>query len=247
MKTRTTLLIGSLLLILFAPYSAAAVEPAGSLLEKGNEAYSRKAYDEAIDLYNQIITQYGFSAPVLYNIANSYAQKGEVGSAILHYKRAAVLAPSDSDIRGNLEKVRKESGLFQQEPVGADRIFKFLTINQWAITGLLGLSVLAFFSLATTRTQFAKATNYTIYITCLLLIFGSGAGVLIRYHEMNPSVVISKDAKIRISPFDSASSIGSIREGRLTYPQKSHGKYIFVEDEIGRKGWIAKQAVESVY
>lgn len=246
MKTSPIFFLFSLLLLL-TPVSHATDSTPENLLEKGNEAYSRKAYDEAIGFYETILAKHGYSASLLFNIANSYAQKGEVGKAVLYYKRAEVLAPSHPDVVGNLDKIRTESGLFQQEPEGIDRFFMKFTMNQWAIATLLALLALTFFLVATTRTKMSKTRQAAVCFFTMLLIFTCGTGVFIRFSSLNPLVVISSDAKILISPFGSASSIGSIQEGRLTYPQKTHGEYIFITDETGRKGWIESQSVEAVY
>jgi tetratricopeptide (TPR) repeat protein len=72
-----------------------------------NAASSSGKYDEAITCYQKIIETRGYSAAVLYNLASSYAQSGNNGLAILNYERALRLAPSDPDILGNLEAVRK--------------------------------------------------------------------------------------------------------------------------------------------
>ncbi|HDK43504.1 MAG TPA: hypothetical protein ENG91_02995 [Desulfobacteraceae bacterium] len=49
-----------------------------------------------------------------------------------------------------------------------------------------------------------------------------------------------------ISPFTSAGSSGTIREGRLVRPVKSHGNFLLVADENGRSGWLNKAALELI-
>jgi len=83
--------------------------------ESGNAAYSIGEYDKAIEIYRDIIADEGSGAGLLYNLANSYAKKGQVGLAILNYERALKLSPSDPNTLGNLAKVRKDKGLFIQE------------------------------------------------------------------------------------------------------------------------------------
>src|ERR1700704_5748320 len=53
----------------------------------------------------------GYSAPELYNLANSYARAGKPGLAVLNYERARLLEPEDADIEANLRRVREMSGL----------------------------------------------------------------------------------------------------------------------------------------
>ncbi len=105
-----------LLLTLFLSSTAfLRVALKSSLFQKGNEAYSRGDYAQAIAQYEQITETAGYAPSVLYNLANSYALSGQTGRAVLNYERALRLAPSDSDISGNLELVKKENGLFPRE------------------------------------------------------------------------------------------------------------------------------------
>src|ERR1700688_1343375 len=52
----------------------------------------------------------GYSAPALYNLANSFARAGKPGLAVLNYERARLLDPKDLDIEANLRHVREASG-----------------------------------------------------------------------------------------------------------------------------------------
>ena len=85
------------------------------LLQQANNAYHERDYDLAVKIYEQLINENGYSAGILYNLANTYAQKGETGRAIVNYQRARLLAPGDPDIKGNLEVVNKKAGLFDDE------------------------------------------------------------------------------------------------------------------------------------
>lgn len=246
MKSKVSLSIALIFFFLSAIATTVAAANQEMLFEQANEAYSRGAYDQAIGFYETIVVNQGYSAPLLYNLANSYAQQGAVGKAVLNFERAAILAPSNPDIAGNLAKVRKESGLFQQESTGIDRIFRLLKINQWSGLALGGLALLALFLLATIRFQFAKTTHYLVYLIGVLLLASGIVGTIARNQHLHPSVVTSNDAKLLISPFSSASPVGAISEGRLVYPQKKHGAYNLVEDETGRKGWLETTLMESV-
>jgi tetratricopeptide (TPR) repeat protein len=232
--------------LLLSSLACRAGEAEEQLLQQGNEAYSRGDYPQAISHYQQLTATAGFSAPVLFNLANSHAQAGEIGRAVLNYERALRLAPGDSDIAGNLELVRKESGLFTGEPEGAARFFHLLHLGQWATIGLLAVGLFALFQLAALRYPFSGKTFGGVATTCLLLLCLAAAGTFIRYRQFNPAVVIAPDARLLISPFPAAGSVGAIQEGRLVYPEKSHGDFTYVRDETNRKGWIPSAMVERV-
>ncbi len=216
------------------------------LFQQGNEAYSRGDYEQAIARYEELTATTGFSPAVLYNLANSYAQAGKIGRAVVNFERAQRLAPSDSDITGNLELVRKESGLFASEPGGADRLFHFLNLQQWAILGLLTLVGFTLFQAAAMKYRLGTKTGTGVRIAGILLLGLAVAGITIHYRHFKPAVVITADARLLISPFPSAASVGAIQEGRLVYPQKNHGAFTAVRDETNRSGWILSTDIEAV-
>ncbi|MGB3210657.1 MAG: tetratricopeptide repeat protein [Desulforhopalus sp.] len=236
------LLVG-LLLSATAGNADTAVE---KLFREGNEAYSRGDYAQAISKYEQITATAGYSPSVLYNLANSYAMSGKTGRAILNYERALRLSPSDSDIAGNLQLVKKENGLFPKESSGAERFFGLLSLNQW--TALLPVSLLLFtgFMIAARKYRFSRQLSIGVGTGCLLLLCLATTGTLFRYQFFNPSVVVSPEVKLFISPFESSAPIGALQEGRLVYPQKNHGNFTYVTDETDRKGWIPSSLIESV-
>ncbi|TKB24287.1 tetratricopeptide repeat protein [Desulfopila sp. IMCC35006] len=216
------------------------------LFRRGNEAYSRGDYDQAIANYEQLTTTAGYAPAVLYNLANSYAMAGKTGKAILNYERALRLAPADSDIAGNLELIKKEHGLFPQEPSTAEKFFQLLTLNQWTTLILLALLLITAYLFASMKYRFSRQFSIGARACCLLLLCLGTAGTIFRYQDFNPSVVVAPDVKMLISPFASSASVGTLPEGRLVYPQKSHGSFSYVADEMNRHGWIDSSLIEPI-
>ena len=240
--------IAQTLIVFFLAFFPFAVQAGDveSTFESGNAAYSVGEYDKAIEIYSEIIASEGSGAGVLYNLANSYAQKGQAGLAILNYERALKLSPSDPNILGNLAKVRKDKGLFTQEEGKVARFVSKLSTDTWAIVGLgclLFVAVLLFVRLRYKPSRRALTLSAVSAVLLLMLsVFGAGYG----YQSYNPLVVIASDIKLQISPFEGASSTGAIEEGRLLFPVKQHGEYTYVTDRSGRKGWVKGEAVEAV-
>ena len=73
------------------------------LWEQANAAYNSAEYAQAQSLYEAIAAKGLQSAPLYYNMANTYFKQGDVAHAILYYHRALRLEPADEDIRHNLE------------------------------------------------------------------------------------------------------------------------------------------------
>lgn len=65
--------------------------------------YMHGEYAKAAEAYEAVSKMDGQSPALLFNLANSYAQTGEIGKAILYYSRANRLDPTNKEIRNNLD------------------------------------------------------------------------------------------------------------------------------------------------
>ena len=119
-----------------------SVQAADNRFKKATIAYNDGEYQLAIEGFESLARD-GLSSALLYNLANSYAQNGQTGMAILNYERAARLAPGDSDIRGNLELLRKERTLFQEEQTVSQRFIRLLGLDLWTILATAGFILFA--------------------------------------------------------------------------------------------------------
>jgi len=69
----------------------------------------RQYYSEAILCYEKLIEQGKIvNGKLFYNLASAYLLNGDVGRAVLHFRNAEKLDPSDPDIRKNLAYARSQ-------------------------------------------------------------------------------------------------------------------------------------------
>jgi hypothetical protein len=59
-------------------------------------------------------------------------------------------------------------------------------------------------------------------------------------------VVAPKEAILRLSPFDSADSIGTIPEGELVTVEDRHNDYLRIEARNHHFGWLQEKDLEPV-
>lgn len=92
------------LAILLAMTFASVVKAtaAESSVSLADSLYAKGEYSKAAEAYLAISQVDGVSPGLLFNLANSYAQAGDLGSAVLYYSRAARLDPTNKEIRNNL-------------------------------------------------------------------------------------------------------------------------------------------------
>ena len=217
------------------------------LFQQAGAAYGQGNFKQAIDSYEKIIRLHGYSASVLYNLGNSYAQDNKIGMAILCYERARRLSPRDPDILGNLQYLSKKHGLFSPDPGQAGRFFSWLGLNDWTIIaavslGLLTLSLAAASFLGSTRARLMSR----IAAGCLIILAYNSAAAIFSSRSWQAAIVTAPKARLSLSPFPTATSIGTIQEGRQVRIGKGNGDYIYVTDETGRSGWIVRSAIEAI-
>jgi len=244
MKNKHYLQMLSLLGLLLLSFAGTA-QAVDERFEKATIAYNNGLYQQAIENFESLASK-GLSSGLLYNLANSYAQNGQTGMAILNYERAARLAPGDSDIQGNLELLRKEKTLFQEEKTLSQRFVHLFGLDRWTILAVVGFMSFAVCILFPPTPKLKMSTRKIIATVSLLLTMAAGFGIAGQYRHYHDAVVVADNARLRISPFESAAASGSIQEGRLLSPKKVHNNYTLVEDETGRSGWLANDEFLSI-
>lgn len=76
-------------------------------LAAGNPREAKTLYLEALLRFEKIANAGGIkNGRLFYDIGNAYFRRGELGKAILYYKRAEKLIPRDSNLRQNLQYAR---------------------------------------------------------------------------------------------------------------------------------------------
>ena len=125
----------------FSPLTSYAVTKA-----EADSAYVRGEYQQAITQYESLLKQ-GASADLYYNLGNAYYRTENITRAVLNYERALLLAPSDRDIRFNLQMARSKT----TDKITPEQEMFFVTwyhslvnlasVDGWARTALLSLAL----------------------------------------------------------------------------------------------------------
>lgn len=79
-----------------------------SEVQKADSAYMEGDYSKAIEIYNEVASSEGISAPLLFNLGNAYMKSDDYGRAMLAYLRAKRLDPSNKQITGNLNYLKEK-------------------------------------------------------------------------------------------------------------------------------------------
>jgi len=223
-------------LLLAASLANAAVNPGP--WETANNSFAQGNYAAAARGYETIIAQQGYSAPVLFNLANAQQRDGQLGQAVLNYERAALLAPNDPDLAANLNSARQKAGLAPERPSPMRNIMRALTLNSW-----FGLATAALFLIAVApllkrlRPQLRRALNFgSVLATFTLLVAVSALGL--RGTDLRRAVVTTPAVVAGVSPVTVAQPVFKLRAGEVVTLQKTHGDFALIRNPSGQEGWV---------
>jgi len=241
-----------LAIVLLAAGGAAAQDPE-ELFERGNVAYDRGAFAEAVEAYESIV-RFGFRDPrVEYNLGNAYFKLGNLGRAILHYERAHRLSPTDPDIRANLDLARSrrfdrvedqeiafvvKAVRSAQDRVGPDRqALAFLGLV-WCIAALVCW-------LATRSRGVGPAGGWTLagLVVAATLVGVSWWMTWERLEGTRIAVVLEDTVEVLAGPGSNNATLFTVHEGLALEVRAQRTEWLQVSLPNGFNGWIPISAV----
>lgn len=240
--------IGLSLLVALITVALAGLARAGSpgvSFDEANRSYSQGRYADAAADFAAIARSRGWSAPLLYDLANAYAEEGKVGQSILSYERAQVLAPRDADIAANLAYVRAKAGLPIRAWPWYERLARQLGPTTWTLLAVVGFCLAGVGFVAMRRWR----RHRLVYVAALGALMGvtAASATVVLDRDLDHAVVVErKSAPVRVSPFDTAVSEVALSEGEDVSVIGRHGDFVRVRDGNGRTGWVQFSAVQPV-
>ena len=70
--------------------------------------YEQKQYEQAKDIYNDVISKGVESSEIYYNLGNIYYSAGDVGNAVVCHLRALKMNPSNANADNNLKVIMSD-------------------------------------------------------------------------------------------------------------------------------------------
>ena len=212
-----------------------------------NKFYAEGKFPEAANAYGKILASGAASSALYFNYGNAEFKVGNLGNAIVAFRRAELLAPRDSEIRANLAFVRNQvQGATVRESFWQNRLGN-LSLNEWTIFATIAFW-LTFLLLAAKQLRPALATKLksATWIFAALTIFsGTILGVQAANHfTKQTAVVISAQATARSGPFDDAQNAFTARDGAELSVLDRREDWVQVADGSGKIGWLQNKLVE---
>lgn len=227
-------------------------------LEKAAQYFSDNDFEEAAEIYENLIKTEGPASELYYNLANCYHRMGNLARARLFYEKALILDPYDSSIKNNLEMLtlQLETGqevlftslldkiLFESSSILSAEKWAFLfTFFTWMVL-LLGIVWLF------AQKKSIKKIGFYLGLVGLvisLLSFFMGRERYLFEHNSNYHITLNnKGAKIYLAPDIVSPVIEDIPQGRKTLIIDSMDTWYKVWLEKDIQGWVKKEDGEKI-
>jgi tetratricopeptide (TPR) repeat protein len=237
-----------------AAASALALADGRETFDRANAMFEAGDFAGAAAAYDEILAEHGPRAAVYYNLGNSHLRMGDHGPAILAYERARLLSPRDPDLRANLALARKNAAAFDGEPGMHPRVeaaLQFLSRNEWSWLVAAGAMLLGGLGLLcgvakVKRGWMTRVTAISAAFAALMILAGSAA-LYLRRDEAARGVILSADAVLRLSPFETAEPVATPGPGRIVKLGEKNGDFRFIEiPGTDLQGWLADKDVAPV-
>jgi len=222
-------------------------EPA-ALFEKAHAAYVAADYATAEHVYRTLIAQGHATSEVWYNLGNTLFHAGRLGEAILHYRRAWLLAPRDADSLANLNLAAQRTGATLPEPGWWSRYAHEASASEWRIILLTGYWILlAAALLAVIAPGFRRFARPVILAALFTIVLGAaGWSYWHAWLRQPEAVVLHGEQTARYEPRTSATPYFSLPEGSIVRIEDTFDAWMKVAAG-GKSGWIERSAIEPVY
>ncbi|MFP4548613.1 MAG: tetratricopeptide repeat protein [Fidelibacterota bacterium] len=238
-----------LIFILFALPLAA--QDADYLFDKANEAYQQEKYQQAINLYQQIIEKGRVSGKLFYNLGNAYYKINEIGEAILYYKKAKKLMPDDKNVAFNLKLANvKVKDRIQAPPPNFiakihDRLVNLFSLFTWSIIFSLAIFLAAvIFLLRTTLLRKKSRVMLRLILISLVIAAITLYPTLQKYQTeqvANRGVLLNNMAAVYAAPDSESTRLFDIHEGTAFDILDVDGPWYKIQLIDGKQGWLPQE------
>jgi len=187
---------------------------ANRLYEAGEFGAAAAAYQALVDAEATADAPFRNDVPfrngvVYYNLGNAYFKLGDVGRAVLNYRRAQRLLPRDEDVAANLRLARAQTQdrLEVEDGNGLARwverlLTEWLTLDEAATVALiLWVLVCALVILALLRPRYRQVLRYAIITVAVVLALSVlSVGLRVWDARRAPAVIVANNVEIRSGP-----------------------------------------------
>lgn len=245
-------------LLLFGfPTILFAQEEKTQLWEKANAFYTTEEYQQAISIYEQILSSGEESTKLYFNLGNAYYKTGNINQAILNYERAKLLAPHDEDIDFNLQ-IANQFVVTSLEALPKPFFLRWRTsvINRYPADTWSFISISSFlvFLILLGLFVFSKIVvvrRISFWAGVLVVIFSGftysfAAKQKKKIVERNSAIVFCPRVTVKSSPTETGTDLFLIYEGLKIEITDSLNTWKEIKLSDGNEGWLPDSCIVKI-
>jgi tetratricopeptide (TPR) repeat protein len=217
---------------------------------RGNDAYFRGLYAEAVAAYEQVAALGVASEDLYYNLGNAYLKAGQLGPAIYNYERALLLDPSLDDAQFNLKTAREAARKKAEDRiVGAERAPAWIRVVQpFTVGGLSWLFLALYASLFALLVAlhflgpgFLRVGLLALCAFVGLGALGSGALLAARLYlaeRVEQAIVLPDSVQVKEGPDPNYQPTFTVHAGLRVRITEREQDWVRVRLSNGLEGWV---------
>ena len=220
-----------------------------------NNLYDAEQYDSAKTYYQKIIESGINNDMVFYNLGNVYYRLNKPGLARLHYEKAALLNPSNTDVTANINFINKAiiDKLPQYETTALDLFLQTVVsptpLRNKLLTSfflLLIISIMVSLSLFVPRKIRTALITVAVILSLPLLFISFSTGVTVyRLETAKDAIVTAKSIDAKNQPHGS-NVLFTVHEGTKVSIRRSMEEWSLISLPHGVSGWVENQDITPI-
>jgi hypothetical protein len=246
-----------ILAFLLVGFSACAPQTtSGAQVAEANQLYEAGQFVEAVATYQALVDAGVEDGTLYYNLGNAYFKAGDLGRAILNYRRAQALLPRDPDVTANLQLARAQTtDRLEVEDGGALVSFVRRVLVEWtmldeaaAITLALWVLLCALVVAAILWPRGRQGLSYAIAIVAAIWVLGMlSVGIRVsEIHGSSPAVVVTQSVEVHSGPGMDYLAEFSLHAGAEVRVLEQRGGWVRIALPGDLQGWAPNEAVEEL-
>jgi tetratricopeptide (TPR) repeat protein len=228
----------------------------GAPVAEANRLYEDGRFTEAAAQYQALVDGGAVDGTVYYNLGNAYFKAGDLGHAILNYRRAQRLIPRDPDVDANLQLARAlTKDRLEAEGGGTPVSFVRRVLVEWvtldeASALALGLwvvlCVLVVGAVLWRRGRTGLRHGILVVSTLLALSILSVGVQLYEERGQKPAVVVVQSVEAHSGPGTDYLTEFSLHAGAEVRVLEERGGWARIGLPGDLQGWVPNEAVRCV-
>lgn len=228
-----------------------------SLKVLGDSAFAKEDFKTAATHY-KAIAKMGESAEVCYNLGCCYYRMDDMARSVLWFERAALLDPSDEDIRFNLDMARSKTidRITPRHEMFFTAAWHSMTSWQsadewakWAVAFFVGMLLFFIMYFFSADIIVRKIGFFGALLSLVVVILTNALAYSQRKMQVERSgaIVMTPAVTVKSTPSKSGTDLFVLHEGtRVEILDNTMKEWVEVQIADGKVGWMEREQLEQI-